>query len=102
MLWVVMLLAQLGLAQHDAVHTALHFQISAQEHHHEDHQPGQPDDGCQVYLVAKCFSHALIGQLPALEPVRIVSLPVSYVTQARRNGYNPASYHPRGPPSVLI
>ena len=46
-----MVLAQIGLAQHNSVHVIDHHHEISQEHH-DDHNPKDPNDDCQTYHFA--------------------------------------------------
>ncbi len=103
LLVTIMLLAQLGLAQHATVHFAVHGH--GMEHHHndgdQDHRKSA-DEQCQICLSAKSFSHALASSPQNLEFIiertqAVQALAPSSYTQIVRTPYGP-----RDPPVRLI
>jgi len=98
----IMLLTQIGIAQHNVVHFTDHAHY---EHHHEDDQDNHErnaSEACQTCLLIKLLSSSLISN-PSLSPVHtnhvdnITNHHDHVITHTKQKLYNP-----RAPPSFLI
>ncbi len=102
---LVMMMAQVGLAQHATVHFTDHSHI---DYHHNDGNDGDQDqhkntdEACQICLSAKAFSHGLLGDqdsaLIAIAYTQTIAVQAGqHYRQIKRGLYNP-----RAPPTFLI
>jgi hypothetical protein len=109
----IMLMAQIGVAQHNTVHFSDHghYQQAHLEHdnghdeyddHHNDDQKKSASDACQICLLAKSLSFACVSADGyVLPPVM-----AGHRTYKRHDQITlitkVARYNPRAPPSLLI
>jgi len=98
----IMLLAQFGIAQHNAVHFTDHGHY---EHNHDDNENDQKknvSEACQICLLTKSLSFGLIAHQADL-PVPVLS---GHAAPKSHNkivaNHQDALYNPRAPPAVLI
>lgn len=107
-LLTIMLLAQIGLAQHASVH----FLEPGQQSHTTQHQldPHGNDqephkkasDSCQICISAKVFSHGLTSSTAIILPISLFSETVISSTDQITGDITYLSAQPRGPPALLI
>ena len=101
---VLLLGAQLAIAQHASVHLTIESGRALYEHNHQDapdHQKHQNDhDLCQLCLLTQSFTQLVTFAGPAL-PVPSVTVSDSYLfaNAVFMEQGNPASYAARAPPS---
>lgn len=105
---VMLLGAQLALAQHAAVHFATegHIGIHTEQGSDGKSNPGpnkpQSDKLCQICLLAKSFSHIVLNS-PALVPQTVFEFSFIFPpAQEVRVQAIASAYQPRAPPAFLI
>lgn len=98
----IMLLAQIGIAQHNVVHFTDHGHY---EHSHDDqnddHQKNVSET-CQICLLAKSLSFGLLPYSPALNAPVLSSYTVLNSHDQVVAVYKRALYNPRAPPVLLV
>ena len=103
----VMLLAQIGIAQHYTVHFTDH---GLYEHHYDDHAEDDTNsdhkknasEACQICLLTKSLSLGIVPSDVYLS-ARVISTHTFAKTHDQRNTpAKYASYNPRAPPAFLI
>lgn len=98
----IMLLAQIGIAQHNTVHFTDHGHY---EHSHDDHDDDHKKNvskDCQICLLTKSLAFGLIVPsvdlpAPVLSGYAAVKNPNQIIIRHERTLYNP-----RAPPAFLI
>ena len=102
----IMLLAQIGIAQHNSVHFTDHghYEYVHDDHNHDNHQDHKKNarETCQICLLAKSLSSGLVAthaEIPA--PVLSVHRALKSRDQIAHN-YQYGFYNPRAPPVFLI
>jgi|GEM_PF-3801021 len=106
----IMLFAQIGIAQHNAVHFSGHGDHAHYEHSHDEHKHGDNDqdqkknfsEACQTCLLAKSLSLGLVSYHADL-PARVLSKEDFFKSHGRIViNHKRALYNPRAPPFFLI
>ena len=100
-LMVVMLLAQIGVAQHSSVHFTDHGHYG---HNHDDHEKHDQNatENCQICLITKSLSFGLASDTTS------ITLPFIFGEELQKGGdlvftaHHALLYNPRAPPSPLI
>ena len=96
----IMLLAQIGIAQHNAVHFTDHGHY--EQNGNDSDQKQNVSETCQICLLTKSLSFGLIAHHVEL-PTPVLS---SYVALKSHDqivtSYRRTLYNPRAPPSFLI
>lgn len=98
---LMLLTAQLALAQHATVHF-LEDQYAVSHEHHADHSQPSKDKICQVCLFAKGFAHSDLVAGNDVPSIDALTLSVVPDLQGTRNGHDVLPYEARGPPSVFL
>ena len=101
----IMLLAQVGIAQHNVVHFTDHGHY---EHNHDEHNGDENErkktasESCQICLLTKSLSFGLIANHTDL-PVSALSSHAALKSHDRiLINHQHALYNPRAPPAFLI
>ncbi len=99
---LLMLGAQIALAQHATVHFTDHGHSA--QHHHDDNKEGTPQTGelCQICILNKNIAHALtpdafIREVVVTQSAYRVPFAQNHITRQASQGYLA-----RGPPLFLI
>lgn len=98
----IMLLAQIGIAQHNTVHFKDHGHYEHNQKDHGDHHKKNASESCQICLLAKSLSSGLVAthaEIPA--PVLSVHRTLKSRDQIAHN-HQYGFYNPRAPPVFLI
>ena len=98
----IMMLAQLGLAQHSAVHFNAHGHYEQTQDNDDSDQNKRVGENCKICLLTKSLSVGLTASQAELPvPSGQVQADFAYnnstIAQSRA-----ASYNPRAPPAFLI
>lgn len=102
----IMLLAQIGIAQHATVHFNDHGHYEHQhdgfgDSDHQDHKRSATEN-CEICVITKSLAFGLISdQQTVFTPYIYVHDHVSNHDQII-NTFQHASYNPRAPPAILI
>ncbi len=99
---LIMLLAQIGIAQHNVVHFKGH---GHSEHHHDDHNDDHKknvSETCQTCLLVKSLSFGLVTYHPDLPTPEFVGCAFLNNDNRAPTSNQHALYHARAPPGFLI
>ena len=100
----IMLLTQIGIAQHNVIHLADHVSYnSAHDHHDHDHDNQTHSQNlCEICLVSQSFSFGLVSDYRSvLFGVVTKEIFVPHSERVATKTKN-LTYNPRAPPHFLI